>query len=89
MPDLEEVDYNVRTPAKKKGPAPKPYSQRKYTPRQPIKRIERSYPKRKKEEVIIWMTHHRIELDDGTFKKPVLADASEFFKIPLTTIAGW
>ncbi|KAM5380051.1 hypothetical protein ACJZ2D_003698 [Fusarium nematophilum] len=89
MPPLQEVDPNVRTLAKRRGPRPKPYSERQYTPRAPIQRVQRSYSRRKKEEVIIWLTHHRVEGQNGVFKPPSLRDAADHFKISHTTIAGW
>lgn len=89
MPPLQEFDPNIGMPPKRRGPKSKPYIDRQFTPRPPVQRIERSYTKGKKEEVIIWMTHHRVEGENGVLKPPTLRDAVAHWKIPFNTIGNW
>ncbi|KAH6959783.1 hypothetical protein BKA56DRAFT_195299 [Ilyonectria sp. MPI-CAGE-AT-0026] len=88
MPPLQEIDPNVSTPAKRCGPKRKAYIDRQFTPRPPIQRIERTYSKAKKEEIIIWMTRHRIERN-GEWKQPSFRDAEAHWKVPFKTISNW
>lgn len=75
-------------PKKKRGPKPKPLSERKVLRTTPIVRKEASYSKRKKEEVIMWMLHHRVDRR-GEMVPPSTTDAENHFQIPRSTIAGW
>jgi Tc5 transposase DNA-binding domain len=76
------------------GPKPKPLSERPYKPPKPIQRIERSYSRERKIEVILFREHHRIQsidLDTGllVYKLPTLQETADFWKIPYQTIRGW
>ncbi|RSL77365.1 hypothetical protein CDV31_017330, partial [Fusarium ambrosium] len=94
MPALRDVETNPRTwassatPKKKPGPRKKPYKDRKFTASTAIRRQERSYSDEKKEEVIMWLIHHRVQRL-GEWKPPSLRDAEKHFKIPKSTIADW
>ncbi|CEI70228.1 unnamed protein product [Fusarium venenatum] len=75
-------------PKKKRGPKPKPLSERKPLRTIPIVRKENSYSKQKRKEVIMWMVHHRVSRL-GEMVPPSAQDAENHFKIPRSTIAGW
>ncbi|EGZ76501.1 hypothetical protein NEUTE2DRAFT_77010 [Neurospora tetrasperma FGSC 2509] len=47
-------------PAKKRGPAPKPISERPWTAPKPVRRVERSYSRERKIEVLQFLLNHRI-----------------------------
>jgi hypothetical protein len=64
------------------------YKDRKFTASTAIRRQERSYSDEKKEEVIMWLIHHRVQRL-GEWKPPSLRDAEKHFKIPKSTIADW
>ena len=92
MPPLQERDTNVITPVRR-GPKLKQHPERIYTPPKRIQRVERSYSLRKKDEVIMFLTHHKIFLPNAVlenqYRLPTLREAVEFFKIPSTTIHDW
>ncbi|KAI6756227.1 hypothetical protein HG530_011963 [Fusarium avenaceum] len=73
---------------RRRGPKPKPLSERKLLRTTPIVRKENTYSKKKKEEVIMWMVHNRVERL-GEMVPPSTLDAEYHFKIPRSTIAGW
>ncbi|KAF5585535.1 hypothetical protein FPANT_7482 [Fusarium pseudoanthophilum] len=75
-------------PKKKRGPKPKPLSERKMPRSTPIVRKEATYSTRKKEEVITWMLQTRVERR-GQMVAPSTTDAENHFRIPRSTIAGW
>ncbi|KAF5009390.1 hypothetical protein FDECE_4381 [Fusarium decemcellulare] len=93
-PKKDTAQYVVKPPPKKRGPKPKPLSERVYKPAKPITRIENSYTQKRKEEVILYMLHHEI-YDPNSWKsvncyrKPFIRDAAEHFKIPDTTVGTW
>jgi hypothetical protein len=83
----------VKVP-KKRGPKPKPISERAFQVRKPVQRVERTYSVRRKQEVIMWMLHHKINDPTGYWavngwRKPYLREAGDYFKIPINTIATW
>lgn len=83
-PGLRCVSASDQNP-KKPGPKPKPYAQRALSAKSkslPVSRIERSYSKRKKQEVLIWMTQHR------EIRAPSLRDAQAYWKIPPRLLHG-
>ena len=76
------------------GLKPKPLSKRLYKPPKPIQRIERSYSRERKIEVILFREHHRvqsIDLDTGLpiYQLPTFQQMAAFWKIPEDTIRGW
>ncbi|KAG5751056.1 hypothetical protein H9Q72_008541 [Fusarium xylarioides] len=84
-----QVTHDMGPPPKKKrGPKPKPLSERKMLRTTPIVRKEASYPKRKKEEVIKWMLLTRVKRR-GEMVPPSTMDAANHFQIPRSTIAVW
>jgi hypothetical protein len=98
MAPLEEIHNGVK-PKKshlkertnqRPGPKPKPLSERLYKPPKPIQRIERSYSRERKIEVILFREHHRV-LDPSTrlYRPPTFEQIVAFWKIPETTIQGW
>jgi hypothetical protein len=71
------------------GPKPKPLEERKYTPRPPIKRVVRRFSREKQIEVLMFLTHHRVKMDNGSYRPPTQPEASRWFKIPQQTISRW
>ena len=104
MAPLEEIQNGVK-PRKshlkertnqRPGPKPKPLSERLlvYKPPKPIQRIERSYSRERKIEVILFRKHHRvqsIDLDTGllVYRPPTFLQMQAFWKIPDETIRRW
>ncbi|KAH8670731.1 hypothetical protein BGZ61DRAFT_459806 [Ilyonectria robusta] len=95
MPPPQETDPRAPSWAlaeekqrKKPGPKPKPLGLRPYKPTKPIVRRERSYSPKKKEEVIMWLIHHRVTVR-GEYRRPNPREAGDHFKIPSTTINNW
>ena len=97
---LEEISGNIR---RLPGPKPKPLAQRNYVMPKPIKRIQRSYPRERIIDVLLFLINHRIPRDDNLqhrrsihsvneeasqYRAPTLAEASQYLKISVTTIAG-
>ncbi|RPB23139.1 hypothetical protein L211DRAFT_299297 [Terfezia boudieri ATCC MYA-4762] len=72
------------------GRKPKPLEDRVYKVRGPIRRIERSYSREKKGEVLMFLMHHRVpkdlKFDDDDdvveYRPPIQMEASRWFKIP-------
>ncbi|KAM5371763.1 hypothetical protein ACJZ2D_007828 [Fusarium nematophilum] len=65
----------------KPGKPRKPYRDRKWhpkrPPKKPVDRVERPYSLEKKEEVLMWLIHHRV-LIDGEWKPPSIYAAAWF-----------
>lgn len=75
-------------------PKPKTLENRVYKARGPIRRVERSYSREKKIEVLMFLMHHRVPKDDDEddgieYRCPAQTEASQWFKIPQRTIAEW
>jgi hypothetical protein len=102
MAPLEEIHNGVK-PQKshlkerttcRPGPKLKPLSERLYKPPKPIQRIERSYSRERKIEVILFRQHHRIpsiNRDTGLliYWPPTFQQMEAFWKIPQTTMKRW
>jgi hypothetical protein len=102
MAPLQEIHNGVR-PEKsylkertdcRPGPKPKPLNERPYKPLKPINRVERSYSRERKIEVILFRLHHRIpsiDLDTRllVYKPPTFLQMKDFWKIPEATMKGW
>ena len=75
----------------RRGPRPKPLEERVYCQRGPIKKIRRTYSKARKLEVILFLMHHRVPMtpEEVQYRRPTQKEASEFWKIPETTIQQW
>ena len=60
---------------------------------EPCQRVERSYPRRRKIEVLCWLKYYRgpntMQNTAVKMRPPTLDEASTFFKIPKSTIARW
>jgi hypothetical protein len=102
MAPLEEIHNGVKLKKShlkertncRPGPKPKPLSERLYKPPKPIQRIERSYSRARKIEVILFREHHQvqsIDLDTGLliYQPPTFQQMAAFWKIPEDTICGW
>jgi len=75
------------------GRKPKPLEERVYRHVGPIQRVERTYSREKKVEVLMFLTHHRVPKDSHCdwleYRPPTQMEASKWFKIPQRTIACW
>ncbi|KAF8417272.1 hypothetical protein BGX38DRAFT_1070071, partial [Terfezia claveryi] len=73
------------------GPKPKCLESRVYKVRGPIQRVQRSYSREKKIEVLMFLIHHRLpkDNDQDEYRCPTQTEASQWFKIPQRTIAQW
>jgi Tc5 transposase DNA-binding domain len=101
MAPLEEIHNGVK-PRKshlkectnrRPGPKPKPLSERQYKPPKPIQRIERSYSRERKIQVILFREHHRVQSIGPAglpiYRPPTFQQMATFWKIPEDTIRGW
>jgi hypothetical protein len=102
MAPLQEI-YNGVKPRKsflkdrkdsRPGPKPKSLSERPYKPPKPIRRIERSYSRERKIEVILFRQNHIIQaIDPNTgliiYRPPTFREMESFWKIPDETIRRW
>jgi hypothetical protein len=61
----EEITGNTQRIPKKRGPKPKPIEERPYKQPKPISRVQRSYSRERKIEVILYLLHHRIQDDQN------------------------
>ena len=91
MAPLEEIHNGVK-PQKsylkertdcRPGPKLKPLNERPYKPPKPIQRIERSYSRERKIDIILFREHHRIQsidLNTGllVYKPPTFEQMSAF-----------
>ncbi|KAK1595287.1 uncharacterized protein LY79DRAFT_547262 [Colletotrichum navitas] len=109
MPDhlpLGQINPNITPPLRKKmGKKPTPIIKRRYTPKNGIKRVERSYSQPKQVDVLLYLEHHRYPLSPGQrrrqragdtpldpangLRRPTLREAAAHFKIPLQTVSDW
>jgi len=73
------------------GRKAKPLSDRVYKLRGPIRRIRRSYSRERKIEVLLFLTNHRVAANaaETEYRRPTFAEASAYWKIPLSTIHEW
>ena len=85
---LKEKDCTNRRPS----PKSKPLNERQYKPPKPIQRIEQSYTRERKIEVLMFREHYRV-LDTRTklpvYRQPTFEQTAAFWKIPDSTIQGW
>jgi hypothetical protein len=104
MPPLQEIRNSERPPRPPKylhdrhdtrpGPKPKPLNERPYKPSKGIRRVERSYPKERKIEVILFRIHHRIQSITPrtklvSYRPPTFKEMEGFWKIPEQTMSDW
>ncbi|KAI1051993.1 hypothetical protein LB506_003655 [Fusarium annulatum] len=76
-------------PKKKRGPKPKPLSEREMLRATPIVlRKQASHSKRKKDEVVTWMRNTLVKRR-GKKVRPTAVDAEKKFQIPRRTISRW
>ena len=73
------------------GPKAKPMRNRVYKLRGPIRRIRRSYSRERKIEVLLFLLNHRVAANEAEaeYRRPTFAEASAYWKIPLSTIHEW
>ena len=98
IPPLSELSANVVRPGRK----PLPLEKRKPPSFKAIQRVERSYSRKKRMKVLLFLQYHRVPVDDDWkppsrqrdgytapvdgYRQPTYEEAHAFFKIPLTTI---
>ncbi|KAG5931903.1 hypothetical protein E4U60_005717 [Claviceps pazoutovae] len=80
------------------SPKPDPLAPLDYVVPTRITNVQRTYSKRRKLEVLLFLLHHRIHdlesrvsdhyFDDGS-RRPYIREASAWFKIPTRTINTW
>ncbi|KFA53377.1 hypothetical protein S40293_09395 [Stachybotrys chartarum IBT 40293] len=104
-PPLEELDINVAPCRKRPGPKPKPLEARGIRKSvKPVSRINRTYSKNKKLDVLAFLTSHSVydidrdlehrlrrgsAVSEYPYRQPTVAEASKFFNIAASTIQGW
>jgi hypothetical protein len=71
------------------GLKPKPLEERKYCLRRPVKRVARRFSREKQIEVLMFLAHHRVNTDNGSYRPPTQAEASKWFKISQQNISNW
>lgn len=94
---MEKSSTNVLHPLSSKiqntkpGPKPKPIQQRKLTTKdlKTIVRPERSWSQKQKIRVLVFLSHHRIPLSNGEYRRPTQQEASDVYGVPQTTISEW
>jgi len=96
LQQLNQTGANIQQPSPRErlrpGPKPKPHATRPYRPQGPIQRIPRSYSKARKVEVLLFLLHHRVAVEDtaqSQFRPPTKLEASYYWKIPEPTIQLW
>ena len=94
---LEDLSVNVRSVTwKKRGPKPKAFNDRIGKIRaMPIQRPERTYSRRRKIEVLLFLNHHMVRDTSPcyggnvVYRTPRISEAVAFWKIPHQTIRDW
>ena len=102
MPPLQEIRNGAKPPKSflkdrkdtRPGPKPKPLNERIYKPPKGIKRVERSYSRERKIEVILFRMNHRIQLITPItrlvyYRPPTFKEMEGFWKIPEQTMCDW
>ncbi|KAM4059018.1 hypothetical protein HRG_008110 [Hirsutella rhossiliensis] len=92
MPPLTELpmDKKAKPVPKRKKPGERPFK-----PTRPIRRVERSYSRHKRDEVVMFLSHYQVfdpsvsQANEQGYRAPSYADAAKHFGIPRTTIARW
>ena len=99
---LEQQDPNLQvTPRRKRGPKPKPVSERKLRPFAPLERKEETHSHAKQVRVLQFLINHRIydpkantrgskrvRVVNG-YREPYISEAATWFKVDEKTIYGW
>ncbi|KAM5358326.1 hypothetical protein ACJZ2D_015395 [Fusarium nematophilum] len=99
---LEPKHPNLQaTPKLKRGPKPKPPSERKSKPFSPLKRKEETHSHEKKVRVLLFLINHRIydpnanswgsrrvQIIDG-YRQPYLSEAAKWLLVKKQTIHEW
>jgi hypothetical protein len=99
---LEQCEPNLQvTPRRKRGPKPKPISERKSRPFAPLQRKEETHSPAKQVRVLQFLINHRIydpkantrgsrrvQVIDG-YRQPYISEAATWFKVKEKTVRGW
>ncbi|KAG5969574.1 hypothetical protein E4U56_008245 [Claviceps arundinis] len=80
---------------KRRGPMPKPLSEREPKRLKPVTQIQRTYNNRQRIEVLAYLQNHIVyaptmgPAQRGDWRPPTIGEAAEFFKISANTIKSW
>ncbi|KAF2839311.1 hypothetical protein M501DRAFT_1016390 [Patellaria atrata CBS 101060] len=83
---------------KRRGPKPKPLSERVYKAPKPRRQHRTTFSKKTKMEVLMWLTHHKVSAFkyDGyarpeipIIRPPTHQEAANHFKIDRSTVSRW
>ncbi|KAG5948913.1 hypothetical protein E4U60_000391 [Claviceps pazoutovae] len=82
-------------PRKRRGPKPKPLSERKPKRLKPVTQIQRTYNNRQRLQVLAYLQNHIVyaptmgPAQRGDWRPPTMGEAADFFKISVNTIKTW
>ncbi|KAG6166289.1 hypothetical protein E4U51_003685 [Claviceps purpurea] len=80
---------------KRRGPMPKPLSEREPKRLKPVTKIQRTYNNRQRIEVLAYLQNHIVyaptmgPAQRGDWRSPTIGEAADFFKISANTIKSW
>ncbi|KAG6050358.1 hypothetical protein E4U39_004329 [Claviceps sp. Clav50 group G5] len=80
---------------KRRGPMPKPLSEREPKRLKPVTHIQRTYNNRQRIEVLAYLQNHIVyaptmgPAQRGDWRPPTMGEAADFFKISVNTIKNW
>ncbi|KAG6053338.1 hypothetical protein E4U17_004805 [Claviceps sp. LM77 group G4] len=80
---------------KRRGPMPKPLSEREPKRLKPVTQIQRTYNNRQRIEVLAYLQNHIVyaptmgPAQRGDWRPPTIGEAADFFKISANTIKSW
>ncbi|KAG6110741.1 hypothetical protein E4U13_005223 [Claviceps humidiphila] len=80
---------------KRRGPMPKPLSEREPKRLKPVTQIQRTYNNRQRIEVLAYLQNHIVyaptmgPAQRGDWRPPTIGEAADFFKISANTIKNW
>ncbi|KAG5959860.1 hypothetical protein E4U58_004827 [Claviceps cyperi] len=80
---------------KRRGPMPKPLSEREPKRLKPVTQIQRTYNNRQRVDVLSYLQNHIVyaptmgPAQRGDWRPPTMGEAADFFKISVNTIKTW
>ncbi|KAG5918934.1 hypothetical protein E4U61_001295 [Claviceps capensis] len=80
---------------KRRGPMPKPLSEREPKRVKPVTQIQRTYNNRQRIEVLTYLQNHIVyaptmgPAQRGDWRPPTMGETADFFKISVNTIKSW
>ncbi|KAG6198670.1 hypothetical protein E4U35_007020 [Claviceps purpurea] len=88
-------NLNLIPQRKRRGPMPKPLSEREPKRLKPVTKIQRTYNNRQRIEVLAYLQNHIVyaptmgPAQRGDWRSPTIGEAADFFKISANTIKSW